>query len=129
MGLIKLKDVPGELHRRLKAEAAAAGMTLPGWCIRILGGNHGKEGVALAETSVQVVRDSRRDADVPMESNARGLRRESEPVLRPDMFGKGAGLPEGSDEVGAEDEEPDPHDPEFCQQPGCRECRKLREGN
>lgn len=21
-----------------------------------------------------------------------------------------------------------PHDPEFCQQPGCRECKRLREG-
>lgn len=26
------------------------------------------------------------------------------------------------------DDEPAPHDPDYCQQPGCRECKRLRDG-
>ena len=40
MGLIKLRTVPVELHRRLKAEAATAGMSLELWCICRLGEPH-----------------------------------------------------------------------------------------
>jgi hypothetical protein len=38
MGLIKLPDVPDELHKRLKAEAASYGITLVMYCIGKLGG-------------------------------------------------------------------------------------------
>jgi hypothetical protein len=33
MGLIKLTGVPDDVHRRLKADAAAHGLTLTQWCI------------------------------------------------------------------------------------------------
>lgn len=43
MGLIRLRMVPQELHRRLKSDAAKAGVTLEAWCVRKLGGE-GNEG-------------------------------------------------------------------------------------
>ena len=41
MGLIRLRAVPADLHRRLKAEAATAGVTLEVWCVSRLEEKHG----------------------------------------------------------------------------------------
>lgn len=114
MADIRIRQVDSELHRGLKKSAVDAGLSLEEYCRRLLEGR-GVEGNAKLSEGQSSGIPHAVSGTSPRESSksAHGSREQvSSPAAPPDI----------------EDDEPAPHDPEFCQQPGCRECRKLREG-
>lgn len=107
MADIRIRQVDPALHRGLKKSAVDAGLTLEEYCRRLLEGR-GVEGHA--ERGPGTGDGAYKPATKPLKIAITTGEQVSSPAP-PDI-----------------DDDPAPHDPEFCQRPGCRECKRLREG-
>jgi plasmid stability protein len=70
MGMIQIRNVPDDLHRRLKAKAAEAGMSLSDYLLRMAEREAGR--VSIEELSQRIRRRGRVDS---RESSAEIIRR------------------------------------------------------
>lgn len=114
MADIRIRQVDPALHRGLKKSAVDAGLTLEEYCRRLLEGRgvegHAGEGEGVEGSKVPG------QSFVAVPGVATGIQMDRKQVSNP-------AAPSDTDD------EPAPHDPEFCQQAGCRECKRLREEN
>lgn len=115
MAILNLRGVPDELKSRLKAQAALAGESLRDHCVHILSGGLGS-GVAAAVNA-----PSDRDTDKRDNFPATAARSSAGPTHV-------ALVQDAPDTECRIDDNLPAHDPDYCQQPGCRECKRLREG-
>jgi len=79
MGLIKLRTVPEELHRRLKACAAVAGLTLETYCIAQLEAGNADNRGSGTEPARSFER-SGNHASVPVVRSAKGSKKRLHPM-------------------------------------------------
>lgn len=152
MAVLNLRGVPDQLASQLKADAALMGRTLRDHCVQLLSGR-GVEGHASAvavagstpavplgrSSEVEHHRDSRSGKPkglgmpkaeqvsspaAPTNNQAEIAQLAEQRSSSPQVSGSSPALRSNfSDYSGIV------HDPEFCQDRNCRECRKLRSAN
>jgi antitoxin FitA len=74
--LLQIRDVPEDVHRKLKSRAAAAGMSLSEYVRRVLAGSVGRP--TPDELAARIAARGEIERDEPSEITVRGLREHGE---------------------------------------------------
>lgn len=113
MAVLNLRGVPAETIRRLKVNAASNGVSLKDWCMRLLENYESGNGNRRINESGglgAIPREPERRENLPRtetNSNSRNHEFNGDSLMSDEYSGI-------------------VHDPEFCQDPGCRQCREAR---